>query len=82
MRHLLDKMADSCLSRGNVKAGDPNRLAETTAIHRVFGGSLRSQVDGYLYRTVRVWPPFCCITVYVLPSEEYMYLARAQGAAL
>ncbi|CAM9963484.1 unnamed protein product, partial [Pylaiella littoralis] len=43
LRHLVDKMASSFLTRRGVKAFDPNRLAETTPIHRIFGGYLRSQ---------------------------------------
>lgn len=46
LRHLLDRMVESCLSLKNVKAGAPNRLAETTSINRIFGGYLRSQVGG------------------------------------
>ncbi|CAM9747868.1 unnamed protein product, partial [Phaeothamnion confervicola] len=44
LRHLVDHMAESCLRRAGVKGGAPHRLGETTAIHRVFGGYLRSQV--------------------------------------
>ncbi|CAN0112232.1 unnamed protein product [Ectocarpus sp. 4 AP-2014] len=44
LRHLVDKMAGSYLDRRGVDPFAPNRLAETTPIHRVFGGYLRSQL--------------------------------------
>ncbi|CBN80156.1 conserved unknown protein [Ectocarpus siliculosus] len=44
LRHLVDKMAGSYLERRGVDPFAPNRLAETTPIHRVFGGYLRSQL--------------------------------------
>eukprot|EP00752_Nemacystus_decipiens_P017873 g16023.t1 len=44
LRHLLDKMVDCCLKRTGVKSSAPNRLAETTAIGRIFGGYLRSRL--------------------------------------
>ncbi|CAM9838465.1 unnamed protein product [Ectocarpus sp. 12 AP-2014] len=44
LRHLVDKMVGSYLERRGVDPFAPNRLAETTPIHRVFGGFLRSQL--------------------------------------
>ncbi|CAN0098829.1 unnamed protein product, partial [Discosporangium mesarthrocarpum] len=44
LRHLLDKMVEGCLKMRRVKSSAPNRLAETTAINRIFGGYLRSQL--------------------------------------
>ncbi|CAB1100974.1 unnamed protein product [Ectocarpus sp. CCAP 1310/34] len=45
LRHLVDKMAGSYLERRGVDPFASNRLGETTPIHRVFGGYLRSQLE-------------------------------------
>ncbi|CAN0373772.1 unnamed protein product, partial [Ascophyllum nodosum] len=46
LRQLLQTMADSCLARTNSKpAASSNSLRkETTAIHKIFGGYLRSRL--------------------------------------
>ncbi|CAM9897011.1 unnamed protein product, partial [Ectocarpus fasciculatus] len=44
LRHLVDKMAGTYLDRRGIDPFAPNRLAETTPIHRIFGGYLRSQL--------------------------------------
>lgn len=65
-------MAGSCLSRCSVKVDVLDPLAETTPIERVFGGSLRSQVRGYLQYTVRtVWQPFYWLQKDMHLSTEY-----------
>jgi ubiquitin C-terminal hydrolase len=44
LRQLVDGCVKSCLRRAGVKENAPNRLAETTAVNRIFGGYLRNQV--------------------------------------
>ncbi|CAN0116678.1 unnamed protein product, partial [Ectocarpus sp. 13 AM-2016] len=44
LRHLVDKMVGSYLERRGVDPFAHDRLAETTPIHLVFGGYLRSQL--------------------------------------
>ncbi|TFJ82051.1 hypothetical protein NSK_006717 [Nannochloropsis salina CCMP1776] len=44
LRHLLDALQNGCLQAARVKSNAPGRLAETTFVHRIFGGYLRSQV--------------------------------------
>ncbi len=44
LRQLLDKMAEAYLFRRSIKSNAPNRLGETTPIHRIFAGYLRSRV--------------------------------------
>lgn len=63
LRHLVDKMASSFLTRRGVKAFDPNRLAETTPIHRIFGGYLRSQACSVV-----------CIPSASISPEQYLPL--------
>ena len=40
---LLEAVHRTELKNVGVKENSPNRLAETTVIHRIFGGYLRSQ---------------------------------------
>ncbi|CAM9512179.1 unnamed protein product [Chrysoparadoxa australica] len=44
LRYLVEGLAECYLKRTGVKVSAPQRFAETTAIHRIFGGYLRSQV--------------------------------------
>ncbi len=44
LRQLVDKMAEAYLFRRSVKSNAPYRLGETTPIHRIFAGYLRSRV--------------------------------------
>ncbi len=44
LRQFVDKMAESYLVRRRVKSNAPYRLGETTPIHRIFAGYLRSRV--------------------------------------
>lgn len=47
LREVLDSMSSTCLRLRGVKTSAPGRLAETTLMHRIFGGYLRSQVLGW-----------------------------------
>ena len=44
LRHLIDALQNNCLKAARVKSNAPHRVAETTFVHRIFGGYLRSQV--------------------------------------
>ncbi|CAM9322072.1 unnamed protein product, partial [Sphacelaria rigidula] len=44
LRHLVGKMAEGCLERCGMSAATVGPLAETTAVHRIFGGYIRDQL--------------------------------------
>ena len=44
IRHLLEALQRQCLQQGGLRSDAVGRVAETSFVHRVFGGYLRSQV--------------------------------------